>query len=245
MLKAYFADVVASLEKLKDFQTLKASLEDSEKIDTTYWVCESWLQITSDIILILMCRRFLVPMSVRFRFGWNRFECVIKTSNRFDLVVEVFFHGLSVGSVHGSFGSVRHKLRSGVTKRNAMIKRQDQLDYRQDRTGQEQKGKQKERKGIYKERKGKQRKGIEKEKQGEGMQLVNRLFQAFQKAYWKGQQSKGTGRGQVRYAISEYAFPGTFPGSLKAYWKGREKDKERKGQCHGKQRKEKEMDMER
>lgn len=36
---AYFADVVASLEKLKDFQTLKASLEDSEKIDTTYWVC--------------------------------------------------------------------------------------------------------------------------------------------------------------------------------------------------------------
>ena len=62
--------------------------------------------------------------SVRFRFGWNRFECLIETLNRFGLVVEVVFHGLSVRFTV-RFGSVRYKSRSGVKKRKAMIKRQD------------------------------------------------------------------------------------------------------------------------
>ena len=61
---------------------------------------------------------------VRFWFGWNRFECLIETLNRFGLVVEVFVHGLSVRFTV-RFGSVRYMFRSGVKKRKAMIKRQD------------------------------------------------------------------------------------------------------------------------
>ena len=62
--------------------------------------------------------------TVRLRFGWNRVEYLIETSNQFGLVVDVFFHGLSVRFTV-RFGSVRYKFRSGAKTRKAMIKRQD------------------------------------------------------------------------------------------------------------------------
>ena len=47
--------------------------------------------------------------AVRFRFGWNRFERLIETSNRFGWVEESFFLAFSVRFAV-RFGSGRHKL---------------------------------------------------------------------------------------------------------------------------------------
>ena len=51
----------------------------------------------------------VLHQAVRFRFGWNRFECLIESSNRFGLVEEAFVHAFSVRFTV-RFGSVRDKL---------------------------------------------------------------------------------------------------------------------------------------
>ena len=40
--KAFFADVVAALQSLEEFEAFRSSLNNSVKIETTYWVCDSW-----------------------------------------------------------------------------------------------------------------------------------------------------------------------------------------------------------
>lgn len=51
--KAFFADVVAALQSLEEFEAFRSSLNNSVK-ETTYWVCDSWQTFMVSVSLAII-----------------------------------------------------------------------------------------------------------------------------------------------------------------------------------------------
>lgn len=72
--KAFFADVVAALQSLEEFEAFRTSLKNSVKMETTYWVCDSWQTIWGMVSVSLAIIVLHVSPFVFFRFPFSNIE---------------------------------------------------------------------------------------------------------------------------------------------------------------------------